>query len=265
MHNIADGKLEIVNLVRAEAVTLPKSRRECRRRRWDTFCFVLSGSCVYHMADGTTISLQPGDVQYLPLEAKYTMEIFDEGFSYYICDFACTSPPPRQHFVFSAKAPQKYETLFRKLILHFALGENVDIPTCYAILYQIYAQIVNDLHPVYLSGNTRQKVEDAKVYILTHLADPALQVSEIAENVQISEVHLRRLFQQTYGTSPGKYITNARIAKAKSMLGLAEMQIRDIALQTGFSSTAYFCSAFKAATGMTPAHYRKLSSTGNAF
>ena len=60
-----------------------------------------------------------------------------------------------------------------------------------------------------------------------------------------------------YGISPTKYITAARVKKAKSLLGLPEMGLEDVAQQAGFGSVAYLCTVFKAATGLTPSQYRK--------
>lgn len=72
----------------------------------------------------------------------------------------------------------------------------------------------------------------------------------------MSQVHFRRLFHAMYNTSPAKFITAARVAKAKSLLEMSEMRLEDVAEQAGFASVAYLCTVFKSATGLTPSQYR---------
>ena len=44
---------------------------------------------------------------------------------------------------------------------------------------------------------------------------------------------------------------------AKSLLTTTDMRITDIALETGFYDHAHFIRSFRAATGQTPAIYRR--------
>lgn len=257
MHDITDGKLQITNLARAEEVRLPQSHRICRRRAWDSFCFILDGKVDYHMRDGSSFTLQAGDVQFLPLDCSYTMDIHPEGFHYIVCDFACPIAEQRKDFWFSAQNPQIYEKLFRELALQFSAESYARMASSMAALFQIYAQIVKDHHPGYLSGSAKKKIVKAQAYIQQNLADRNLSVQQLAEQAQMSQVHFRRLFHELFGMSPVKYLLNARVEKAKSLLGLSEMRLEDVAGQTGFSSTAHLCAAFKNVTGQTPGQYRK--------
>lgn len=257
MHNITDGQLQITNLARVEEVRLTQSHRICKKRAWDSFCYVLGGKVDYHMADGSHFTLQAGDVQYLPLYCSYTMDIHPEEFHYIVCDFDCPVEEPRRDLWFSAQNPQIYEKLFRELALCFS-GESYDrMASSMAVLFQIYAQIVRDHHPGYLSGSAKKKIVKAQTYIQQNLADRNLSVQQLAATAQMSQVHFRRLFHDLCGMSPVKYLVNARVEKAKSLLGLSEMRLEDVAAQTGFSSTAHLCAAFKNVTGQTPGQYRK--------
>lgn len=257
MHNITDGQLQIANLARVEDTWLPPSHRTCKNRLWDSFVYILSGQVDYHFADGRDFTFREGDVHYLPLHCAYTMDVHPGGLHYIVCDFTSTSPGPRQDLWFSAKTPQIYEKLFRELDLRFSGQAPSRMAASLAILFQIYAQIVKDHHPSYLSGSAKKKILNAQTYILRNLADRELSVKALAEQAKMSEVHFRRLFHDLFGISPVKYILTARIGKAKSMLGLSELRLEEIAAQTGFSSTAHLCAAFKTATGLTPSQYRR--------
>lgn len=257
MDRITDGKLQIANLVRVEDAWLPQSHRTCKKRRWDSFVYILSGQVDYHMEDGRDITFSEGNVHYLPLHCSYTMDVHETGLRYIVCDFVCMNPGPRQDLWFSPRNSQMYEKLFRELVLQFGTQGPERMALSLSVLFQIYGQIVKEHHPSYLSGAARQKVTKVQTYMLQNLADRSLSVQQLAQQAQMSQVHLRRLFHENFGVSPAKYLLNARVAKAKSLLGLSEMRLEDIAAQTGFSSTAHLCTAFKTVTGLTPGQYRK--------
>lgn len=258
MQDITAGNLQIANLVRVEDARLPQGHRVCKKRRWDSFVYILSGKVDYHMADGRDFTFRAGDLHYLPLHCCYTMDVHPEGLHYIVCDFVCP-PGQRQDLFFAPKMPQLYEKLFRELDQRFSTHGPERMAASMAILFQIYAQIVKELHPNYISGDAKKKILNAQAHILRSVSDRNLSVKALAAQANMSEVHFRRLFHDLFGMSPVKYILTARIDKAKSMLGLSELRLEDISIQAGFSSTAHLCAAFKAATGLTPGQYRRLN------
>ncbi len=54
-----------------------------------------------------------------------------------------------------------------------------------------------------------------------------------------------------------QYVHRQRINKAKDLLTFSNLPLSQIALQAGFASPSYFCRAFKAATGFSPAAFRR--------
>ena len=257
MHDITDGQLQIANLARVEDTWLPPSHRTCKNRLWDSFVYILSGKVDYHFADGRDFTFGAGDIHYLPLHCAYTMDVHVGGLHYIVCDFNCTSSGKRQDLWLSAKNPQIYEKLFRELDLRFSGQTPSRMAASLAILFQIYAQLVKESHPSYISGAAKKKILSAQTYILRNLADRTLSVKFLAEQAKMSEVHFRRLFHDLFGISPVKYLLSARVEKARSLLGLSELRLEDIAAQAGFSSTAHLCAAFKTATNLTPTQYRR--------
>ena len=53
------------------------------------------------------------------------------------------------------------------------------------------------------------------------------------------------------------YIRQVRLQKSAAELLHPEKSVSQIAYATGFSTTSYFISQFRAATGMTPLAYRQ--------
>lgn len=257
MWDIRDGRLQITNLDRVEEVRLRQCRLSEKRRNRDSFVYILEGGVDYDLSDGRRFSLTGGQVYYLPLNCAYSMQVHPEGLHYIVCNFLCPQEESRRSFYFTAQNPQAYEKLFRELALQFSAEGPERMAQSMAVLYQIYGRIVREHHPGYVSGTAKKKILQAQTYILQNLTDESLSVKQLAEQAKMSQVHFRRLFHAVHGTSPAKYICAARVKKAKSLLGLPEMRLEDVAQQAGFSSVAYFCTVFKAATGLTPSQYRK--------
>ena len=73
----------------------------------------------------------------------------------------------------------------------------------------------------------------------------------------MSERHLRRLFEQTYGVSPAQYRETCRLLLAKSLLTDTKLSIMRIAYAGGFASVRRFNDAFVNSYGMQPTRFRK--------
>lgn len=65
------------------------------------------------------------------------------------------------------------------------------------------------------------------------------------------------LYQHFFGTTPKQDIINARIVKAKNMLGRSSL-MREVAVNCGFENEFYFSRIFKQKTGMTPGQFIRI-------
>jgi AraC-like DNA-binding protein len=54
-----------------------------------------------------------------------------------------------------------------------------------------------------------------------------------------------------------KYLNRYRVKQAKVLLAQGEKSITEVALESGFSSSAYFSRVFRSETGLTPYDYRQ--------
>ena len=82
-------------------------------------------------------------------------------------------------------------------------------------------------------------------------------IARIAAEQGMSERHLRRLFEQTYGVSPAQYRETCRLLLAKSLLTDTELSMTRIAYASGFASVRRFNDAFVNSYGMQPTRFRK--------
>ena len=106
-------------------------------------------------------------------------------------------------------------------------------------------------------GGDPARLLPALGWIDRHLGDPALSVGDVAGQLYVSEVQLRKLFRRTLGVSPVQFIRRRRVDRACAMLAERGMSVEQVALACGFSDPPYFCRVFKTLLGTTPGRYRR--------
>lgn len=102
---------------------------------------------------------------------------------------------------------------------------------------------------------TKSYVEKATEYINNNYHNP-ISMENVAQNVNVSEKHLCRLFKKIKGTTPHKYLTETRMNIAKKLLKETDLPISEIAENVGFVSQFAFATAYKKHYGITPTNER---------
>ena len=92
-------------------------------------------------------------------------------------------------------------------------------------------------------------------FIQSHYAED-VSLQDIANSASISRSEASRCFQSYLHTSPVNYLLKYRVERSMQLLRDSNMTVEAVALECGFSSSAYFCKLFRAHTGMTPKQYR---------
>jgi AraC family transcriptional regulator len=95
-----------------------------------------------------------------------------------------------------------------------------------------------------------------QLFVEANLGQP-MHLSDLAERAALSTYHFARAFKTSVGTTPRAFIERRRIEKARQLLGESGMPLAEIALDAGFETQSRFTTAFRRATGFTPAVYRK--------
>ncbi|MCK5207466.1 MAG: helix-turn-helix transcriptional regulator, partial [Cyclobacteriaceae bacterium] len=83
-----------------------------------------------------------------------------------------------------------------------------------------------------------------------------LSIDELARLCHLSPSSFKRKFQESFNTSPKKYISKKKVEKAASLLKTADSRVSDIAYDVGFDSLATFSRNFIAIYGKSPSAYR---------
>jgi AraC-like DNA-binding protein len=93
--------------------------------------------------------------------------------------------------------------------------------------------------------------------IADRLWDDSFSVHELGEKIGISRMHLYRKLIALTGYSPSDLIKKARLEKSKELMKVSELNITQIAYETGYSLAGNFSTTFKKIYGQTPSQYRK--------
>lgn len=101
------------------------------------------------------------------------------------------------------------------------------------------------------------KIDKARLMIREKLNSP-VSPEELAAALNMSYTWFRRMFRQYTGLAPAQYITQLKIQKARELLSVTSMPIKEIALELGYESIDYFSTLFKKQTGTTPGQFRNM-------
>lgn len=104
-------------------------------------------------------------------------------------------------------------------------------------------------------------VERAIECIWERYSEP-LSLSEIAESALLSRFYFARMFRDTTGITPGRFLAAIRIHEAKRLLLSTSMSITDISFAVGYNSLGSFTNYFTTSVGVSPSRFRRLSRTG---
>ena len=86
-------------------------------------------------------------------------------------------------------------------------------------------------------------------------------LDEVAKALFVSKYHLCHLFSKYVELSFNNYLTKIKLKNASQRLLQTDDSISKIAIDTGFSTSTYFCQVFKKEFGVTPLKYKTLNRT----
>jgi AraC-like DNA-binding protein len=107
-----------------------------------------------------------------------------------------------------------------------------------------------------LNALDKKFVNDFRAVIEGKLADAALTVDSLSRDMGLSRIQLYRKVKALLGSTVNDYIQTVRLHKACYQLQQPGVTITEVAYGVGYSSPAYFATAFKARYGLSPSEYK---------
>jgi AraC family transcriptional regulator, carnitine catabolism transcriptional activator len=105
-------------------------------------------------------------------------------------------------------------------------------------------------------GSRNQRLITAMQFMQENLEEP-IDISELADHVQTSRRQLERLFKRYVNMTPNQFYYDLRISRAHALLNETNLSVTEIAMATGFNTTAQLAKRFKAKYGTSPHLFRK--------
>lgn len=83
----------------------------------------------------------------------------------------------------------------------------------------------------------------------------------LTERLHKDYSYLSRLFSEHEGRTIEKFIIQQKVERVKELLEYGELNMNEIALEMGYSSSAHLSTQFKSIVGMSPSVYKREQST----
>jgi AraC family transcriptional regulator len=104
----------------------------------------------------------------------------------------------------------------------------------------------------------RTAVERALDTMRRRYAEP-LTLQDLAREAFLSPYHFNRVFRQTTGVPPGRFLAALRMQSAKQMLLTTDLRVSDVCLDVGYRSLGTFTTHFRQLVGVGPRRLRRLA------
>ncbi len=97
-------------------------------------------------------------------------------------------------------------------------------------------------------------LDAAKVLFQENLYEK-FDVETICQQLKVNYYSLRSYFKEHTGYSPYQYLLNMKIEKAKELLTVGTLSVKEVSFTLAFDSPYYFSRLFKAKTGVSPSKW----------
>lgn len=228
---------------------------------FDQILYCTKGSGTLFL-DGKKISIRPCTALYLP--KHYPHEYSPDGDvwdihwivpSGYGCEKILSQFGLTEPCIFQIKEINMLEHIFRKM--HDSLRSDSVFGNYRAsgYLYDFLIEFYRVTSEKVSSVSTSSALMKAVDYINSNYSD-TVTMDELCSVSGVTKQHLCLLFRKSLDTRPMEYIAKRRIQAAKELLMSTDKNVEEIAEETGFGGSSYFCKLFRKYEGITPTQFR---------
>ena len=241
--------------------------------------YFLQGEGVY-ILDGGTYDIEPRSVFLVRPGHGYRFELRDgvearmlnihfdwEEIELSHCPFPCPDTHWKDKTAIPMALPSAqsllnfpaYENAFRRLHESALLNSEGAALRRKAALLEIVA-LLYDNASMKSSGETawsHRQALDKAIQAINEAPNGKFDLDGLSKAAGISRALLCRVFRESTGLSPQKYITGKRVELASAELLYGRTPIKEIAIRCGFSDVHHFTRIFKKSTGITPGKFRE--------
>ena len=212
----------------------------------------------YIFSDNKTVLVGQNEIVYMPKGSSYTVCSKKSGNCYAI-NFDISEDVDFEPFLFKSQNAPAFIKNFENATRLWKNKKNAFHMQCKSILYNILSMMQNESNSKYITHSTANLIIPAVEFIKSNYTTCVhIGIQQLAEMCEISEDYFRKIFKNTFGTSPRKYINDLKISYSKELIKSGMYTITEAAELSGFIDMSYFSREFKKAFGICPADYKKI-------
>jgi AraC-like DNA-binding protein len=204
--------------------------------------------------DGREMSLDPGDVFYLPIGLSYHSYWYGDEQNDNHVEWDTVAFTHLSELTGRRYAMQVIHTDEAGLsLLEQLLGTPFEPVRTSGLLYLFLAHALPTMQPD-VGDVQGARLEHIKTYMAQHLDE---SVEEVARHCNVSPSALYQLFREKAGMSTTEWKHQVRVERALMLLRSTDLSVEQISEQTGFCSAGYFRRIVKERTGCSPRELRR--------
>lgn len=214
------------------------------------------------LLDGKKISIPPYTVIFMP--ASYPHEYYPEEEIWDIhwvipagsgIDGILTELGLKEPIVQKLKEVKMLDHIFRKmhdtLRTDSVFGNYRAAGYLYDFIIEFYRLISIKETPNSLNSALLKAVDYINFNFTSHIS-----MDELCSISRVSKQYMCFLFRSALNCRPMEYVTKRRLQAAKELLVCSDKTVEEIAEETGFCTSSYFCKVFKRYEGITPLGFK---------
>ena len=216
-----------------------------RHPRWELICNICGSGTM--CVDGRVYPYQTGTVLLCPPGTMHEKQS-EAGFEDVYIQFDGCDIEPRV-YVLDDDPESHVFTLTR--LLHNAWFDGTDRSLCqklFDVLMELLRPAVQERENRFV-GQLRRRIAE-------NFTDPSLRLGALMDTLPLGQDHLRRLFKQELGQTPGQYLTALRLEHAAGLLRSEGISVSEAAYRSGFEDALYFSRLFRKHMGIPPSRWK---------
>ena len=198
------------------------------------------------------ITIPGNHAYYLPQNSNFWEVLYIE-FSIEADEFVKNLTNLNNNSIYKLQKNSKLLNLIWEFYYASVNNEITDIYKCsqyaYNILFEFSSLFVTK------KEKSSELIKEIKKYIKKNYQKP-ISSEDISRYVNVSKSHLTRKFKAETNISPGQYLIQTRLTKARELLLDTDSSIEKISDYVGFSCANYFSKAFRHKFKISPTEYR---------
>lgn len=222
------------------------------------YCRLRLGENDIRVGKGGLILFRPGEPQIYSFLAK------DDSISHYIHFTGSGVKELLERLgigeisFFEMGESSRYKQISAEMVREFTIKQPFYETICASKLMELFALIARKYslrhNRISRIGESRVNAACRRIYE-NPMSPPSIK--ELASECCLSESRFSHIFRDVTGRSLHDFILSIRIERAKELLSMGELSVKETAQSVGFDDQNYFSRLFKLRVGMSPSEYRR--------